>query len=164
MPPKKKAIRPPRIDLDPQELGEWLEIKKVPGKGDGLYARQDLKRNTRFPYEGKEIDQKQYDKLTEKAHKHPSKAYLCYILGLGRKGRFIDAHPRYSGSDLWFASKANEPDQGETANMILLGGLIPSLVLIRDVQAGEALTYCYGSRFMRVGYKKGRCPPKPKWI
>ena len=88
---------------------------------------------------------------------------MAYIIAGGRKGRYIDAHWRYPGSDRWFASKVNVPDVGKTANMVMTGGMTPSLVTVRAIKVGEQLSVKYGSSYVR-SYKTGKAPRKPAWI
>jgi hypothetical protein len=162
--PPKKSRKPLKVIVAPSAYDSYFEVKAVPGKGNALYAKQALAPNTRIAYEGKIIDQKEYDRLLKLDQKDPPTQYMAYIIAGGRKGRYIDAHKRYPSSDAWIASKANEPDTGKTANMVMTGGLTPSLVTVRAIKKGEQLTVCYGSNYKRVGYRKGKCPRKPTWV
>ena len=163
MPPKSRSRKPAKIIIEPSSYDTYFDVKEIAGKGKGLFAKIAIPANTRIAYEGNIIDQKEYDRLLKLDKKDPDTQYMAYIIAGGRKSRYIDAHPRYEGSDRWFASKVNEPDVGETANMVMTGGLKPSLVTVRPIKVGEQLTVKYGSSYVR-SYKAGRAPRKPAWI
>jgi hypothetical protein len=162
MPPKAK--KPVKLIIEPSAYNANFYVREIKGAGQGLFAKVPLARNTRILYEGLRIDQKQYDELLKHDKKDPSMQYMAYIIAGGRKGKYIDAHPRYPGSDMWYASKVNEPNKGETANMVMTGGVNPALVTVRDIKANEQLTVKYGSSYVRRGYKAGLAPRKPTWI
>ena len=164
MPPKTKVKKPIKQIIVPTAYDTFFEVKEVKGKGKGLYAKQALARNTRLLYDGVRIDQKEYNELLKLDKKDPKTQYVAYVIAGGRKGSYIDAHSKHPGSDRWYAGKMNEPDTGVTANMVMVGGINPSFVTVREIRKGEELTICYGSNYVRVGYRKGKCPRKPAWL
>ena len=91
MPPKRKKAKgspPPRKYLTPDDL----EIKEVADKGKGLFAKRDLPPNSRIYYEGKEINQEQFDKLVKQqlSGDPKKKDYVEYVMQGGKKGTFVD--------------------------------------------------------------------------
>ena len=156
---------PPQLLLSERaEAAARLEVRAVEGKGEALFARVPLPRNTRIPYEGVRIDQAQYERLLAMERAEPAALHVAYVMAAGRAGAYIDAHPLRAPRDASrFAAKANEPDRGATANMLLLGGANPTLVTVRDVSAGAELTYRYGNTYARP-YKSGRGARRPRWL
>lgn len=167
MPPraKAKAKRPERVYI----IDTVIEIPTADA-GIGLAADAPLAPNSRIVYEGVTIDEKRLTELKRMAKEDAKTQYLAYIMASGKKGTYIDAHPRHPGSAAWFAKRVNEPRPGTTANMVLVherpkgGQPRPVFVTVRDVKAGEELTCKYGSSYTRVGYKAGRAPKKPSWL
>ena len=184
MPKKQKRVLPDRRFLLPEKVrNHWeypaLRVVKIPTKGneDGVIALEDIKPNTILYYEGKRIDQDEFDELVEKleAQEPDDQKYVSYILESGASGVYVDANPRYRpwsrtghrGMDI--GGKVNEPATGETENMLFSnvtdekGVKHPVLVAVRDIERGEELLVHYGSSYKRIGYKVGRRAKMPSW-
>ena len=92
---------------------------------------------------------------------------MQYIIASGRKGVYIDGHPRFKVKNN--ANTVNEPPPGTTANMVMAmdklsdGTKWPVFVTVRPVPAGEELFVKYGTGCVRK-YKVGRRAPKPAWL
>ena len=169
MPPKKRHVP---IYIEPSAYATHFVVKAVTGAGQGLFARQSLPANTRIAYTGKEIDKAEYKRLESlnMDKKNAKHKYIGYIFASGKRDTFIDANPRYPGSELWYAGRVNEPSTGVTANMVAKverpKGEPPRLVFVtvRPIEKNEELTLHYGPGYTRVGYRVGRTPKKPSWL
>ena len=144
-----------------------VEVKEVKGRGNGLFAAVDLPANWRIPYSGKEIDEKKYESRVAASHIPATSTYAEYIIASGRKGVYIDGHPRFKVKNN--ANMVNEPPPGTTANMVMVmdkftdGTKWPVFVTVRPVPAGEELFVKYGEGYVRK-YKVGRRASKPAWL
>ena len=158
MPPKRRTPAIHRIDADE------IRAADIPGKGMGLVAVVDLPPNARLPFLGKTIDQKTYDTFVSRTARAPDKHYTDYIMATSTAGQYVDANPRYRGSEQWLARLVNEPATGQTANMVIrYESRMPVLVTVKKIAAGTELMLSYGSDFVRK-YKVGRRAAKPAWL
>ena len=141
-----------------------LQVVDVPNKGKGVVAAIDLPRNSRLPYLGKQIDQKTYDNFAARNTKHPEKRYVDYIIATSIKGTYIDAHPRYRGSEKWIASRINEPGPRQKANCVIrFEERLPVVVTTKKIAAGQELMLHYGGAYERQ-YRVGQRADKPAWL
>ena len=162
MPPKKKVKKGPvRFYLDLSPTNAFLELRKVEGKGMGVFTKQELPANTRIVYEGDEIGEK---KFKEAEDKHED----THIVGI-KTGVYIDANPKLAPKGtIWWASFMNEPDSKQTANCVMAIETKPTrrmaFVTVKPVPRNTELTVKYGNSYRRIGYRAGKAAPKPAWL
>jgi len=155
----KKPKPPQRHWIQPNEV----TVRASPGKGVGLFSTVELKKNSRLEYLGVIIDEEEYKQLESKRIEEGAQSKrTSYIVSSGDKGKYVDGNPDRVQNSL--GARANEPSQGQKANMILIHeDKRPFLVLVEDVPPNTELTVHYGNDYDR-GYKVGKRALKPEWI
>ncbi len=64
-------------------------------------------------------------------------------------GKYVDAHPRYRGSEHWLARLCNEPAPRQTANRVIrYEARMPVLVTVKKIAVGQGLLVSYGSGYV----------------